>query len=122
MAPEAYYYWGGGETHGFSSVREHMHFVFILDKILLGGDAPIQIIGGRWPPAPRFRRLWGDRGQCWVLPYLCRAPIAPLGGEPPPAPSPGLSTFPVKDYMERVALFGIFTCRLHLCPRPSALK
>ena len=22
----AYYYWGGGDTHGFSSERENMHF------------------------------------------------------------------------------------------------
>ena len=46
---------GGGETHGFSSMRGNMD-LFIQDKILLGGGRrPIQIIGGgavRPPPLP----------------------------------------------------------------------
>ena len=38
---------GGGETHGFSNMRENMHF-FIQDKILLGGGAtpPSRLLGG----------------------------------------------------------------------------
>ena len=43
---------GGGETHGFSSMRENMQFV-IQDNILLGGgDAPHPDYWGGRPPAP----------------------------------------------------------------------
>ena len=52
-APEAYYY-GGGETHGFSSVRENMHFFFIEDKILATAPPPPIIWMGAFR---RFRRL-----------------------------------------------------------------
>ena len=60
MAPEAYYYWGGGETHGFSSVQgKHAFCSFKIRYFFFGGGAmpPSRLLGRLPPPPPRFRRL-----------------------------------------------------------------
>ena len=53
----SYYYWGGGgETHGFSSVQENMHF-FSFKIGYYWGRCPQPDYGGGGRPPPRFRRL-----------------------------------------------------------------